>query len=422
MKMNWFLVFGTLLSASLLAQQVTNGPAGAPIQSPPPMPAAGATPALEAAAPPAPATTPPGQTNAPAAKSGKKASNKKKAGKKKAAKKAAAKPAAKPAEKKAAAAPELKTVPLEPGPASVIASNVNIRGQAKLKSEVVGHLTKDDAVTVLGEVTLNNSAPDEPSAWAKIVLPSTQHVWVNGMFVDATNKTVSATKLNLRGGPGENYSVLGVIKKGDEVKDLSAKGDWLEIEAPTNAFAFVAAQYLKQEAPAPVVATAEPTPPSTPTPVPTPTPPPVIPEPPPATNVVADAPKVALPPVEPATPAPAPAPIEPTVVTNTPPPVVVAPPPAVVPAPEPPADLPPPKRIVQREGLVRGTVSIQAPTPFELVNADNGKVMNYLYTTSTNLDLRRFKGMRIIVTGEEGLDERWRNTPVITIQRIHVLE
>jgi hypothetical protein len=30
--------------------------------------------------------------------------------------------------------------------------------------------------------------------------------------------------------------------------------------------------------------------------------------------------------------------------------------------------------------------------------------------------------MRIVVTGEEGLDERWRNTPVLTIQKIVVLE
>jgi hypothetical protein len=30
--------------------------------------------------------------------------------------------------------------------------------------------------------------------------------------------------------------------------------------------------------------------------------------------------------------------------------------------------------------------------------------------------------MRIIVTGVEGLDERWQNTPVITIQRIQVLD
>jgi hypothetical protein len=38
------------------------------------------------------------------------------------------------------------------------------------------------------------------------------------------------------------------------------------------------------------------------------------------------------------------------------------------------------------------------------------------------LDLSRYKGLHIVVTGEEGLDRRWRNTPVITIQRILVLE
>ena len=83
---------------------------------------------------------------------------------------------------------------------------------------------------------------------------------------------------------------------------------------------------------------------------------------------------------------------------------------------------PPPPRIVQHEGIVRGTASIQAPTQFELISPDNGRTIDYLYTTSTNLDLSRYKGLRIIVTGEEGLDERWRNTPVITIQRIQVLE
>ena len=81
-----------------------------------------------------------------------------------------------------------------------------------------------------------------------------------------------------------------------------------------------------------------------------------------------------------------------------------------------------PKRIVEREGIVRGTASIQAPTHFELVSPENGRPINYLYTTSPNLDLRRYKGLHIIVTGEEGLDERWANTPVITIQKIQVVE
>jgi uncharacterized protein YraI len=220
------------------------------------------------------------------------------------------------------------------------------------------------------------------------VLPANVHVWVNAAFL-TTNKTVIPKKLSLRSGAGENYSRIGIIKQGDEVKEVGRKGDWVEIEAPAEAFGFVAAQYLKQDTNAPVIPT----------------------EPPPTTAVVTE-----NPPVAPATNEP-PA----TVPTNVPPEVVTTPPPAT---PETNAipEEPPPPRIVDREGFVRGTFSIQAPTKFELVSPDTGKVLNYLYTTSPSLDLRRYKGMKIVVTGEEGLDERWRNTPVITIQKIQVLE
>jgi hypothetical protein len=83
---------------------------------------------------------------------------------------------------------------------------------------------------------------------------------------------------------------------------------------------------------------------------------------------------------------------------------------------------PPPPRIVEHEGVVRGSFSIQAPTKYQLVSIDTKQPINYLYTTSTNLDLSRYKGMHIIVTGEEALDARWKNTPVITIQKITVLD
>ena len=333
MKKTYWLISSMFLSTCLLAQQATN-PAPAQIETP------GAAPAVTNAARAAPAT------NAPSAKV-----EKKKAAKKKVAKAAGAK-------KKNTA--ELKTVPLVAGPAVVVASHVNVRGRAGLKGEVVNHLTNGEPVTVLEEVTLKNLGPDEPSAWAKIVLPATTHVWVNSSFLDATNKTVRPKKLNVRGGP------------------------------PADAFAFVAAQYLKQEAPAALATTPAETAPTT--------------------TTVAEAPPVVAAPTE--TPAPPAAPETPA--TNAPTGVTSAPAAAV--------EEPPPPRVVQREGIVRGTFSIQAPTRFELVSPDNGRTINYLYTTAPDLDLRRYKGIRIIVTGEEGLDERWRNTPVITIQRIQVLE
>jgi uncharacterized protein YgiM (DUF1202 family) len=369
MKKNCWLILGAMLSTSLLAQQATNPTPSAPIE----------TPAAAPAATLAPATA---KTNAPAAKAGKK-----KAGKKKAEKA----PQKKAAAKKKQAVPELKTVPLVPGPAEVVASNVNVRGQAKLKSEVVMRVTKGLSVTVIEEIVRNNSGPEEPSAWAKIVLPPGAHVWVNTPFINASNETVRPKRLNLRSGPGENYSVIGRLQGGDAVKPITTKGDWTEIEAPTNAYAFVAAQYLKQEAPAP------------PAPVPTP------PEPAPAPTTVATAPPVAPPPTE--APAVSP-PTETPAMTNAP-----------TPAPtEPAVEEPPPPRIVQREGIVRGMTSIQAPSKFVLISPENGKDIDYLYTTSKELDLRRYKGLRIIVTGEEGLDERWGNTPVLTIQKIQVVE
>ena len=330
-------------------------------------------PAAAPAATLAPATA---KTNAPAAKSGKK-----KAAKKKAEKKAAT--------KKKAPAPELKTVPLVAGPATVVASNVNVRGQAKLKSEVVTRITKGQSVTVLEEIVRNNSGPEEPSAWAKIALPPGAHAWINTPFINTTNQTVLPKKLNVRSGPGENYSVIGRLQRGYALKALTTKGDWTEIEPPASGYAFVAAQYLKQEAPAP------------------PAPAPAPPEPTPTPTTVAAAPPVAPPPTEnPNVPS---APEMPAMTNPTAPT-------------EPAVEAPLPPRIVQREGLVRGLTSIQAPSKFVLVSPDNGRDIDYLFTTAKDLDLRRYKGLRIIVTGEESLDERWGNTPVITIQKIQVVE
>lgn len=404
MRTNVWLLGGIFFCSGLLAQQVTNAPPASQIEAPAPAPAL--------------TNTAPAPTTTATAKPAKKPSTAKKS--------AAKKPAAK---KPAVAASELRTIPLKPGPATVVASNVNVRGQARLKSEVVTRLTKGQEVTVLEEITLKDSGPEEPSAWAKIALPQSVHVWVNALFVDPATKTVKPKKLNLRGGPGENYSVLGVLEQGATIKELSAKGDWLEMEAPPSAYAFMAAQYLRQETQPEVAstqpaATTEMTPPTTTEPATTTTPP--------------------------ATTEPAPPPTTPATVSETPAaaaatsetPSGVTPPPgttekpaaaaAVTPGTEggtnavaaaaPAVDEPPPPRIVLREGILRGSTSIQAPTHFELYSPDTGKLINYLYTSSRDLDLGRYKGLRIIVTGEEGLDERWRNTPVLTIQRIQVLE
>jgi uncharacterized protein YgiM (DUF1202 family) len=374
MKKKLWIVFVAAISTTLLAQDTNTAapPVSAPVTEP--APATTPPPATEmpAATEPAPAIE--ATTNAPAHPA--------KAKKKKASKKAAHK-----------AAPELKTVPLVAGPAVVAANHVNVRSKAGLVGEIITRMTNGEPVNVIEEVHLKKSGPEEPSVWAKIALPADAHVWLKSSYID-TNNTVTSKRLNLRAGPGENYGVVGTLQHGDTVQTIETKGDWTQIQAPTNAYAFMAAAYLSQNPEALAAAT-----PATPT-------------------TVTDTNAMAAPPtneIAMATGTNEVAATEtnpPTVDTNT------TTTPVEAPAPTP----PPPPRIVSHEGIVRATVSIQAPTRFELISPDTHEVIDYLYAPTPHLDMSRYKGMRIIVTGEEGLDERWKNTPVITVQKIQVLE
>ena len=317
MKMNCWLMLGATLATSAIAQDNTNAL--------PPIPAPIIAPTNVVA--PAPAVV---DTNAPAVA-----------------------PKSKPVKHKRrklatmASAPITEpTVTLVPGPATVGVKNINVRGQAGLRGEVVAHLNQGDAVTVLEQMNLDKHKTGEPAQWAKIALPASTHAWVYAAFVDATNKTVLPKKLNLRAGPSENYSVLGVVER--TTRDQHRQ--------------FGTAMYLKQEAVAAIPAPAATTP---------------VPEPQPM----------------------APAPAQPVIDTNT-----------------------PLTRVVTHEGVVGPVASIVAPTAYKLYDPKTYQTIDYLYTTATNLDFSRYNNMRIVVTGEEALDERWKYTPVLTVESIQVIE
>jgi hypothetical protein len=344
--------------------------------------------------------------------------------------KADAKKAAKSAKKDAAKQDESK--PLTPGPAVVQSKNVNVRDEGAMKGVVITHLNRGDHINVLEEISISHPKTDEPSKWAKIALPEgVASAWVFAPFVDSATHTVSKPKLNVRSGPGENYGKINTIAKGTVVKEIERKGDWMKIEPPPGSYAFVAAHLIANEAAAPTAVATAHSPKATPPVVVATTPPPVTtppPPPPPATEVAVVKPAtVGADPTTAAPPAPTPiAPTPPapiTIVTPTP----TAPPPIdnvskVSSEPATPAgatkgevdeDV---KRVVTREGIVRRSVSIQAPTYFALEDPRTGKTINYVH--STNLFLKDFWGRRVLVTGEEELDERWPNKPVITVDTL----
>jgi Bacterial SH3 domain len=297
-------------------------------------------------------------------------------------------------------APAPAPVPAEPisGPGPAVVSQrtgtVNVRGKAAINSEVITRLNRGDRVTVLEEVTLAKPKQDEPAKWAKIALPTNAAVWAHASFLDQTNNSVKASRLNLRTGPGENYSVIGRLNRGATVKPIDQKGEWVKVEPPAEAYGFVAAHLLTRDTGAPILAAAA-TPGSAPPPIET---------------------------AVPANPTPAPA-EEPTVAAT--PVATPTPPPVDKPAVDAPAPAAPPeeliKRVVTREGIVERSVSIQAPTHFILQSLDTRKAINFLFSPATNVMLKDYRGQRIVVTGEEMLDERWPNTPVIEVEKIEAV-
>lgn len=291
---------------------------------------------------------------------------------------------------------ETRTEVNPPEDATVKRNNSNVRGRPSFVGEVITRLKKGEPVKVLEEIKLNKTRKNEPADWLRIAMPANTPVWVSAHFIDPATKTVTATQLHVRAGPGENYSVVGMLPKGAEIKEIREVNNWIEIETPSDAYAFVAADLIDRAAPTTTApATTEPTPTAPPAPEPAPEVVSVPPD-------VSDAPL----PAEPVAP-PAPEVTQPAEVA---PPIEVTPPPA--------EEEKPPKRIVTREGIVRHSFNVQTPSYFELESTDTKKVINYLYSPQPDFSLKEYIGQLVTVTGEEYIDKRWPNTPVIKIESL----
>jgi len=107
-------------------------------------------------------------------------------------------------------APEAET------PVVVKGSRVNLRAGAALTSEVVHQVNQ-------GQPLIARTFKGE---WVEVVPPEGSAVWVHGDFVKEGR--VSANELNVRAGPGGNYSVVGRIPQGTTIEPIGEHGDWLK--------------------------------------------------------------------------------------------------------------------------------------------------------------------------------------------------
>lgn len=287
--------------------------------------------------------------------------------------------------------------------ATVSGNRVNVRGKASLNSEVITQLSAGDAVVVLEKIPVSGAKAGEPAAWAKIRLPKSTSVFVYAPYIEEGTHKVKVSRLNMRGGPGENYSVLGRIERGAEVREIQTTANWMEIEAPAEAYAFVAMDFVTVSDTAVAESAAEESAVSEPVEVV-------------EVAVVEEAPGIVSEPVateawpegeEPVDGSVAEV-VETTGAESTVPmvPVMVAESPML-------------PRVVYREGRVVVSMSIQAPSRWSLMSLETKQTINYLHTEKEGLSLDAFAGKDVFLKGEELLDARWK-TPLLEVEDIRL--
>lgn len=111
--------------------------------------------------------------------------------------------------------------------------NVNIRAMPLITSEVVNQLDRDEEVFVKGV----------DGEWTEIVPPFKVDLWIHQDFVQ--NSVISSPKVNVRAGPGINFSIVGQLVNGDKVVTRGHSAEWMNIEPPEKCSLWVASSYLQ---------------------------------------------------------------------------------------------------------------------------------------------------------------------------------
>lgn len=150
---------------------------------------------------------------------------------------------------------------------TVIGDNLRVRGKPRFIGEEITQLAAGTKVDIHEVITRMNTSPGEPDKWLRIRIPSTVDVWVSDQYINKSTMKVMASELNMRGGPGEEFSVLGSIPKDEKVEAVEMLEGWIRIKNPGYATGYVAASFVDYQVgpasgfdffPAPVVKTVAP--------------------------------------------------------------------------------------------------------------------------------------------------------------------
>jgi hypothetical protein len=157
----------------------------------------------------------------------------------------------------------LPTPPPSIGLGVITGPRASARGKATVHSQLVFRFGLYEPVNILEEITLAAVGYGEPRKWYRVQVPIDAGLWVHHQFLHNqrivtivgndgkpsphTYASVKSNSLNVRGGAGDAFPVLGQLPQGTDVALTGAqKGEWLEIFAPGNCSVYVASQFVKR--------------------------------------------------------------------------------------------------------------------------------------------------------------------------------
>ncbi len=123
----------------------------------------------------------------------------------------------------------------EPMKMKVNADNVNLRAGADANKEVVGQVSYDDILYTAGK--------DESGKWFRVLPPKGTKFYVYEKLIQ--DGKVSVKTLNVRSGPGINYTKMGEVIRGQDIKVIEQRNEWLAIEPPENSYLWISTDYLE---------------------------------------------------------------------------------------------------------------------------------------------------------------------------------
>ena len=90
----------------------------------------------------------------------------------------------------------------QPARVRVTGDRVSLRARPDRSAELLDRAMSGDELVCKGYT----------NGWVAVQPPENIGLWASGEYI--SNSTVQASKLNVRSGPSENYSIVGVIRDG----------------------------------------------------------------------------------------------------------------------------------------------------------------------------------------------------------------